>query len=205
MILYTFILFKQVKLRHNDLHGGNVLIRQLENDITIKYFIDDKDYYVTTNKIPLIYDYDRSTLIGSQLSQENEQLCDKYGTCNNQVFAYDILVFLQAVANSQPSIINNIRLKNIYNAINHLISLGYQHSKYKQIFPPIGSNKYSKDAQEDINKLDAYYIIQTCYNDYRNILGTSIYMIYKIPSEVEVKSFSHFMEQYIKDLKKEIQ
>ncbi len=62
-IMYTLYVFDQIKAQQGDLHGGNVFINTLPEEIDLCYLINDGvnniPYRVRTNKLVKIYDFDR--------------------------------------------------------------------------------------------------------------------------------------------------
>ncbi len=98
MILLNIRLLARLGFRHNDLHTPNIQIIDLEEEIVYKYTVDNKDYYIKTRFLPIIYDFDRSAkvtepkMINTYLNQES--LCTLFGQCNSNNDIYDMILFL---------------------------------------------------------------------------------------------------------------
>lgn len=108
-ILYTLYIFNRAGIRHNDLHGGNVLVKKLEQPVYHKYIVDvgneSVEFYLTLHYMVYVIDFDRVSVNNSELLKKKYQsnrddplstgnlkntilesirLCYKYGTCNKK-------------------------------------------------------------------------------------------------------------------------
>ena len=79
---------------HNDLHAGNIFIKDLGIPTNLLFYIDDKPVIIKTKYVPLIYDFDRSYVERGE-SGENKSLngflCSKFSQCNIFVPNKDII------------------------------------------------------------------------------------------------------------------
>lgn len=69
-LLYTLVCFRDVGLRHNDLHPGNVWIDTDLTPQTFIYFVDPRTYYavpLVRGTMARVYDFDQATAPESEL------------------------------------------------------------------------------------------------------------------------------------------
>ena len=106
-IMYTLVVFKKLKFKHNDLHTGNILVIFSENNIYLdtlddytKNIVREYEFEYTGKKVNVfipntgitsrIFDYDRSCLISKKGEIRNNHLEDKfkvfYQDCNNNFY-----------------------------------------------------------------------------------------------------------------------
>lgn len=117
--IYTQVLFalniayRELDFTHYDLHCNNVLVRLLDNDISLSYTINDKNYDITTSELAVIIDFDYAHIRGKGVnnsdagisSNKSFPLHDAYRLlttslrimkiCNNNNYKYllSILIF----------------------------------------------------------------------------------------------------------------
>src|SRR5699024_1716601 len=60
LILALGVAYEKYEFTHYDLHSNNIIVRELDEEVEIKYTIEGKDYFVVTKYIPTIIDYGRS-------------------------------------------------------------------------------------------------------------------------------------------------
>ncbi len=101
------------KLVHNDLHSGNIFIRDLGKETEFIYIINDRKFIIKTRFQPLIYDFDRGYTKKFGTNPLLNNLCTKYSQCNMFVENKDIIKALCYVYKSANSMIKN----NIINII----------------------------------------------------------------------------------------
>ena len=88
-ILYTLYTFSRYRLRHNDLHFGNIFVEPTTVD-HFEYVLNDSTIYrVPTFGLCIkIYDFDRS-FAGYENTVLTNEYCEGYGTCNQDNPVYD--------------------------------------------------------------------------------------------------------------------
>lgn len=100
-ILYTLECFNRFKLRHNDLHGGNIFVQETSkksNDVYLEYRVDGQSYYIPSQYLALIYDFDRaSTDAYKNKSLDKFELCKDYAQCNGHNPKYDTFKFTMSL------------------------------------------------------------------------------------------------------------
>lgn len=57
-IVYSLAVMGQFFIVHNDLHVGNILVVDYEQNITLKFIVDNKTFVVATRYVPYIFDWD---------------------------------------------------------------------------------------------------------------------------------------------------
>src|SRR5208337_337114 len=99
MVMYNLVVFDLIKFRHNDLHGGNIIIQTLSKPKTLLYFLTETTYYqITTRFIPKIFDYDNAYLDGSVKNIVlDEQSCIYYAECNRYNPKNDLFRVLESL------------------------------------------------------------------------------------------------------------
>ena len=108
-IFYTLHVFSNNRLRHNDLHFGNIFVENTTADY-FEYVIDANTTYrvPTFGKCAKIYDFDRS-FVGYENTALTNDYCNDYGTCNQDNPVYDTFtVFFQLIVIYRSSINSNI-------------------------------------------------------------------------------------------------
>jgi hypothetical protein len=92
--------FVQLGVRHNDLHFGNVLIKQLEKPEDMVFeFPDEKDstkfvsMILQTRYIVKIFDFDRGSVYGLDRNMKDDVEFCQYGECNGPSEKFDIAGF----------------------------------------------------------------------------------------------------------------
>lgn len=73
-VIYSLELMNRLKINHNDLHVGNVLVTILPSAQDLFYKMDGKVYYIRTRFIPKIFDWDTAycALLGDNYFLEKE-------------------------------------------------------------------------------------------------------------------------------------
>lgn len=67
-VLWTLLCFQDVGLRHNDLHTGNIFVRNMGRAKTYVYVLSEEvAFSLTTNTHVLIYDFDRSDKVSTEV------------------------------------------------------------------------------------------------------------------------------------------
>ncbi len=96
-LFYTLREMFRAKVRHNDLHLGNIWIDVLAAPMRLVYFVNDDEYAVIeTAYVVKIYDFDRSAFTGlspkSNMRNINidKDFCPAYGMCANENPYFDI-------------------------------------------------------------------------------------------------------------------
>lgn len=97
-VVYTLMCFSNIRLRHNDLHFGNIFIEELPAPITM-YFARGGNRYVElkTKWIAKIYDFDRGSCLHPAVPRNlllDFNMCDNYGTCNAPNNKFDLFTFI---------------------------------------------------------------------------------------------------------------
>lgn len=82
------------KIVHNDLHSGNIFVRDLGTETNFIYRINDIETVIKTRYQILIYDFDRAytPILGD--NPINESNCKKYSQCNILIPNKDIIKIL---------------------------------------------------------------------------------------------------------------
>ena len=86
-----YILNNKLKIQHNDMHFGNILIKKEDKE----YKLLDSDKYLESDYKISIYDFDRAYREGYD-NQLLNQLCEDGAGCNNISYK-DIFVFIQSI------------------------------------------------------------------------------------------------------------
>ena len=103
-IYYTLLIFNFYGLRHNDLHLGNIIMNDLGQTETFKYYInpEENDYYeIASSEIPKIFDFDYSYSESSLYSEINTRTtedggassCERMAQCSKFNPKYDLYRF----------------------------------------------------------------------------------------------------------------
>jgi hypothetical protein len=101
--LYTLELFNRFELRHNDYHGNNQFVQRTSRSKSkptsvIELVVDGASYYVSTEYILLVYDFDRASAPwlpeNTKLRVGNEFHCVTDGECTTLNPKYDTFKFL---------------------------------------------------------------------------------------------------------------
>lgn len=96
-VYYTLTQFSIDKIRHNDLHLGNVWMDSSIQNENFVYFIDANTYYVIPiNDIVKIYDYDHSAAPG-EVNTILNKLCPMYGECQSPNDKFDSYRFISSL------------------------------------------------------------------------------------------------------------
>lgn len=105
-ILYTLEVFNRYKLRHNDLHFGNIFIskndKPEDKDNYMEFVIPELgSFYISCLYLPQIYDWDR----GSQINvinntKLNSVYCQGFGQCNHLNAKFDTIKIFCALSNT---------------------------------------------------------------------------------------------------------
>lgn len=69
-------IFDKIGFIHNDIHLGNILIKKKSEDEELNYIILGKKYNISTNRILIIMDYDRSIIYDQSLMKLPEPNLD---------------------------------------------------------------------------------------------------------------------------------
>lgn len=98
IMFQTFFTLRELylnKIRHNDIHLGNIWVNILPQPRKLIYFVND-DMYITleTNYIVKIYDFDRSAFTMGPYSNDilRLQFCPTFGMCENENERFDLLI-----------------------------------------------------------------------------------------------------------------
>lgn len=103
IMFQTFYTLRELflnKVRHNDIHLGNIWINILPQPQRMIYFISDDVYAVLETKyLVKIYDFDRSAFTMGPISNTalKTAFCPQYGMCENENERYDITIVLNAL------------------------------------------------------------------------------------------------------------
>ena len=113
-VLFTIACFESVGLKHNDLHLGNIIVKELDKAVYLCYKIDDEIISFKTKKIVKIIDYDRSCIYSSKVERNRyldllykEESINQYNGVNN---GFDTFKFLSNYKHSNSEIKNWMRL-----------------------------------------------------------------------------------------------
>jgi hypothetical protein len=96
--LYTLYVLKQEKIRHNDLHFGNIIVSINKNPVKRLYIVNKNKenwFYINTKYIPLFFDWDLSysKKIGENTKLKH-YLCPEYNICSKEDEYFDPYTFL---------------------------------------------------------------------------------------------------------------
>jgi len=91
-VFYTLREMYMAKVRHNDLHLGNIWIDVLPSKRRLIYFVTDNEYAIIETKyLVKIYDFDRSTFTDGNLTNTSlNDFCPDYGMCANDNPYFDV-------------------------------------------------------------------------------------------------------------------
>lgn len=82
-IFVNLYLFSIIEMVHNDLHFGNIFVKVLPTTQLFNYVIDGKEYFLETDVLIYIYDFDRSFVSSLGKNELLEgSLCNYYFLCN---------------------------------------------------------------------------------------------------------------------------
>lgn len=94
-IFWTLLCMEKLGLRHNDLQLGNIFVRTLKEERVFPFIFryNKKEYnvFLKTRYKVLIYDFDRSTIVGVTDNTFLQRLCDKGYGCQTENFGYDLV------------------------------------------------------------------------------------------------------------------
>jgi len=141
-LLYTLTCFERENVRHNDLHGNNIFIKELDEYVDLYFQPSSEDVYIKikTKYIVDLYDFDRATVRYNLSIPRNNFLddfyCKNYGTCNLLNNKYDLFTI---IFNIKESMIPRMTDKKSANIISSFIDL---------IVDPIF---YNKNTRVDVN------------------------------------------------------
>lgn len=115
-VLFTLLNFEVYKLRHNDLHFGNIFVQQNVipgENVYAEFQIKGEARYVPVNWVPLIYDFDRGSVAHPSFSENTMltgEFCRKLAQCNDPNPKYDAFSFLCYLSKCQkfPSVMKFI-------------------------------------------------------------------------------------------------
>jgi len=100
IMFQTFYTLRELhlnKVRHNDVHLGNIWVNIHTSPQRLIYFIDDDRYVVLeTIYVVKIYDFDRAAFTTGTLANESlrDYFCPNYGMCENENEGFDLLLVL---------------------------------------------------------------------------------------------------------------
>lgn len=105
-ILYTLYIFNQIGMRHNDLHGENVLVQTLKTPIYHKYIVDDGnvpiEFYLKIKHKAYVIDFDRATVNDSEFLKSmytNPENPLSQGYLTNTVLDYKYICYMLGTCN----------------------------------------------------------------------------------------------------------
>jgi hypothetical protein len=102
-VVYTLMCFANIRLRHNDLHFGNIFVEEVPDNKTITMYFnmgggDNKYIELHTKFIAKIYDFDRGSCVHPAVPRnlflDLGGMCAKVGTCNIPNNKYDLFTFI---------------------------------------------------------------------------------------------------------------
>lgn len=93
---YTLREFHLNKVRHNDIHLGNIWVNIYSTPQRLIYFVDDNMYVILeTRYVVKLFDFDRSAFtIGPYNEVLKNIFCPKYGMCSNENERFDLLIVI---------------------------------------------------------------------------------------------------------------
>jgi len=78
---YALFLSKAI---HNDLHSGNIYVKEADPVVPVIYEVGDRIYKFIPKWVPYLYDFDRSYAVRMGDNEINDQYyCDGYSQCND--------------------------------------------------------------------------------------------------------------------------
>lgn len=189
-IFWTLLCMEKLGLRHNDLHTGNIYVRNLKEERVFPFrFKSNKktyDVFLKTRYKVLIYDFDRSTIIGLTDNTFLQTLCDKGWGCQTENFGYDLT-------------------KLICYSYNKLLALSQSKQFLELIFknPQIGET-YSQGIAKTIEFISGFFNIQG--KDFSKVsVPTSRYGEYCVypPKDVllSILKIQKYPNSFVNDLK----
>ena len=104
-VLWTLRCFNSLRIKHNDLHLGNIFVEKMEKPFVFQFkysFKHNSDetilFSMKTNYVVRIFDFDRASVYGNfdvprNIFLDNE-MCNKVGTCNVDNPYMDVFGFL---------------------------------------------------------------------------------------------------------------
>ena len=143
-LIYSLTLMDIIKLQHNDLHMGNILIERLDKPVDLYYIIDDNEKFkIKTNYVVRIFDWDSSyieTVDTADILYRNKLMTTNLNTGGHNVFikGFDLYTLL--------CMINSI----CYNKTNSFCTYNFM----KKIF----CEAFSKGLMKYDNNKERYYV-----------------------------------------------
>jgi hypothetical protein len=154
-IIYTLTIFEDKHLKHNDLHGGNIFIETLPDEISLFYANDvygkaNSYLKLKTKYIAKIYDFDSSSVYYNPSIPRNFSLdfvyCNFAGQCNGINPKFDLYTFLYVIllfSDGKNPLITSIVFKLLNKTFYDYIMKNNNH-KFKQLLQtytiPISKN-----------------------------------------------------------------
>ena len=180
------------KMNHNDLHSGNVFVREYTEPQTNVYFVNTKAFSMSTRYFCYIYDFDRAyaTSLGENILL-NSELCTKGSQCNIYIENKDIikiLCYIYNLANDPiikrsilelvtPNVENQSDLTHVYSVRSCFLQDDSELSKHPRWYTKFNSTfdillnistKFNRSAEEHrnncINNDNVYYLSNTFFN-----------------------------------------
>jgi hypothetical protein len=102
-VVYTLMCFANVRLRHNDLHFGNIFVEEVPDNKTITMYFNmggNKYIELNTKFIVKIYDFDRGSCVHPAVPRNlfldfgGGGMCKNFGVCNIPNNKYDLFTFI---------------------------------------------------------------------------------------------------------------
>lgn len=175
-IFYNLQLFNKIVLRHNDLHAGNILVRDYKKDMYAKYTVDGISHYIPFRYRVYIFDFDRASITDpkSMIPQPGyvnttaQGVCQEYGTCNGYNPKFDTFKVLCVL--DEISFGDYRELNNLIDRSTDLIPKARKAGPYCFIPRPEGLPDYiPPDMGRDFCKSPEMILKDTFFEDFKVI------------------------------------
>lgn len=224
-IIYTLKCFENIKLIHNDLHAGNILVEILDDEEQLNYSINGPIYSFYTKYIVKIYDFDRASIPRHNIERN---LLLNYWEYSDVPIAYnvyknaDLFHLLTTLIGRNSTLDEDLLYRFVKNK---KLELSYKLPNYRIIeFVDINDEKHFDDVPYPsffklkghilVNEQDANIIIEQNYNVHiHNISKTNLggdvqafkFILLNQDENKIIKSLDDCLNMVIKYMKDEIE
>lgn len=208
---YTLREFHLNKVRHNDIHLGNIWVNVYQKPRRMIYFVNDDMYAVLeTEFVVKLYDFDRAAFTIGPFSNEilDQNFCGRFGMCENENERFDLLIVLsylyQNWVNTYPFI-----GKFIVDAVQNLSYLDASCCRFPGRYCDLKQDPFTHHIRCSSNAIieynGIYNIEQLCeltdyFDEYLRYLHTDGYQKRDLPSLKPLKPADIPLYSFDKDV-----